>query len=80
MRIKALLILTLISAIFVSSTVGTLSGYNAETSFGLDVVAKPQKSEPQEKILQEDKAEDADGQNTAEADTDYRPEEGDKVE
>jgi len=74
-RIKALLILTLISAIFVSSTVGTLSGYTAETSFGVEIVTEPQKAESQEKMLQEDKREDADGQSTAEAETGYRPEE-----
>lgn len=80
MRIKALLILTLISAIFVSSTVGTLSGYTAETSFGLDIVAEPQKAGPQEEMLQEDRTEGADGQNTAEAGTDHQPEEEYKVE
>jgi len=70
---KALLILTLISAIFVSSTVGTLSSYTAETSLGLDIVAEPQKAGLREKMLQEDKAEVVDVQNTAEDETAYGP-------
>ncbi|KPU45914.1 hypothetical protein OXPF_03820 [Oxobacter pfennigii] len=39
MRVKILLILVLIGAAFVSSTVGTLSNYTSESSFSVEVAA-----------------------------------------
>lgn len=37
---KVLLILLLMSAIVASATVGTLSNYTAQTTFGVDIVTK----------------------------------------
>jgi hypothetical protein len=37
MRIKILLVLALLAALFVSSAVGTLAGYTSEASFGISV-------------------------------------------